>query len=199
MSRTVRPMTVPEIERWYAVELSEAFAPTERKPLSDIFALRDQGRYELLGLFDGEDTLLGYATIWQQPGGEGLVLLDYLGVSARLRNGGLGAALCGELARRYGRQGLILESEAVVAGDDPAENDIRRRRIAFYERNGFTRVYQMATCGMRWEAMLLGEVPGDLTGVMAAHRALYGPARTDVKVPLGPDEAPERPYWMKES
>ena len=95
------------------------------------------------------------------------------------------------------RQGLILESEAPVPGGSPAENELRRRRIAFYARNGFQPVYEMATCGMRWQAMLWGPPPRDLTAVMAAHRALYGPERTDVKVPLAPDEVPERPYWMK--
>ena len=103
MRREIRPMTVPEIEKWYAEELAEAFAPAERKPLADILSLRAEGRYELLGLFNERDELLGYATIWRQPDGAGLVLLDYLGVSARLRNGGLGAELCAHLARRYGR------------------------------------------------------------------------------------------------
>lgn len=198
MRREIRHMTVPEIEKWYEEELAEAFAPAERKPLADILSLRAEGRYELLGLFNERDELLGYATIWRQPDGAGLVLLDYLGVSARLRNGGLGAELCAHLARRYGGQGLILESEAPVPGGSPAENELRRRRIAFYARNGFQPVYEMATCGMRWQAMLWGPPPRDLTAVMAAHRALYGPERTDVKVPLAPDEVPERPYWMKE-
>lgn len=198
MEKTLRPMTRPEIRDWYEQELSEAFLPEERKPLEDILALEEAGRYDLLGLFDGEDTLLGYATIWKQPEGGGLVLLDYLGVSARLRNGGLGSELLARLAQRYGKQGLILESETPVPSGDPSENDIRRRRIAFYERNGFTTVYEMATCGLRWNAMLWGPVPDGLDAVMAAHRALYGPSRTDVRVPLGPDEVPQLPYWMKE-
>lgn len=198
MERTLRPMTLPETRDWYEKELAEAFLPEERKPLEDILALEEAGRYDLLGLFDEEDTLLGYATIWKQPEGEGLVLLDYLGVSARLRNGGLGAELLARLAQRYGQQGLLLESETPVPGGDPSENDIRRRRIAFYERNGFTTVYEMATCGLRWNAMLWGPVPEDQEALMAAHRALYGPSRTDVRVPLGPGEIPELPYWMKE-
>lgn len=193
----LRPMTQEEIHSWYARELTEAFLPEERKPLEDILALHRTGRYELLGLFDGENALLGYATIWQQPGGEGLVLLDYLGVTARLRNGGIGAQMCGMLARRYGAQGLILESETPVPGGAEEENAIRRRRIGFYERNGFATVYEMATCGLRWNAMLWGPAPERLDGVMAEHRALYGPERTDVKIPLGPDEKPELPYWMR--
>jgi len=197
MSDTLRPMTPEGVRDWYGRELAEAFLPTERKPLEDILALRRAGRYELLGLFDEAGGLLGYGTIWQQPGGEGLVLLDYLGVTARLRNGGIGARLCGMLARRYGAQGLILESETPAPGAPEEENAIRRRRIGFYARNGFSTVYEMATCGLRWNAMLWGPPPDCLDGVMAAHRALYGPERTDVKIPLGPDEEPELPYWMR--
>jgi len=186
-----------EIRYWYHCELSEAFLPEERKPLADILALHQAGRYELLGLFQ-EEALLGYATIWQQPGGAGLVLLDYLGVTARLRNRGLGGELCALLSRRYGPQGLILESEAPLPGAPEEENALRRRRIAFYARSGFVPVYEMATCGLRWQAMLWGRAPDCLEDVMAAHRALYGPGRTDVKIPLGPDEVPTMPYWMSQ-
>ena len=37
---------------------------------------------------------------------------------------------------------------------------------------------------------LLGEPPARLEELMAVHRAIYGPARTDVAVPLAPGEVP---------
>ena len=86
-----RTMSPDEIRYWYTEELSEAFAPNERKPLQDILMLQNEGRYELWGLFDATQ-IAGYATIWKAPG-IALVLLDYLGVSKRLRNGGLGSAV----------------------------------------------------------------------------------------------------------
>lgn len=188
-----RQMTPKEIEYWYAVEFSQAFAENERKPLADILDLAAQGRYQLWGLFDGE-RMLGYATLWRRDGIP-LVLLDYLGVSAALRNGGLGA----DILARLREQGfpIVTESELPVPGDSDAENRIRLRRIGFYRRNGFTPAYEMATCGMRWQALLANADGLELTNIMAWHRALYGPERTDVKVPLGPDEVPELPYWMK--
>ncbi len=39
-----RPMTCDEIPRWYESELTEAFIPQERKPLAEIFRLREEGR-----------------------------------------------------------------------------------------------------------------------------------------------------------
>lgn len=185
-------------EPWYQNELCEAFPPNERKPLATMLSLAAEGRYELLGLFDGE-ALLGYATLWSDPEWPGYVMLDYLGVTAARRNGGLGGRIVRMLAEQLeGKSLLLIEAERPVEGDDPAENTIRQRRLAFYERCGFVPAYDMATCGMRFTTFL-PYLPQDLTPVMALHRAIYGPERTDVKVPLGPDEAPPGPpAWMKE-
>jgi GNAT superfamily N-acetyltransferase len=187
-----RPMTEPEIETWYASDFAEAFAENERKPLPDILALAAEGRYQLWGLFDDRG-MVGYAALWLRQGVP-LVLLDYLGVRAGLRNEGLGADI---LSRLKGKGfPLVTESELPVAGDSDGANELRRRRIGFYRRNGFTPAYEMATCGMRWQALLVNADGLPLPEIMAWHRALYGPERTDVRVPLGPDEVPEMPYWM---
>lgn len=185
-----RLLTENEIRNWYETELTCTFIPQECKPLDDILRLIETGRYEVWGLFEG--ALVGYACLWKNPALP-LVLLDYLGVTAARRNVGLG----GEILRRLQAQGrpLVTESELPVAGDSAAENDIRSRRIAFYVRHGFTAAYPMATCGMAWQAMV--HAPGmALEEIMRQHRALYGPMRTDVAVPLGEGETPEMPYWM---
>lgn len=191
----LRPITAPE--QWYAAELSEAFPPSERKPLADILALMAAGRYELLGLYDGE-ALLGYATLWMEPADTSCILLDYLGVTAPCRGSGLGQEILRRLTERYqGRSLLLLESECPVEGGSPEENTLRRRRLSFYTRCGFRPIYQMATCGLRFQAFT-DAPPVDLAPVMAVHRAIYGPGRTDVKIPLAPEESPpEPPYWMK--
>ncbi len=188
-------MAIHEIEIWYHTLFSEAFAENERKPLRDILALVGEGRYELWGLFDGEQ-MPGYAALWKREGIP-LVLLDYLGVSAALRNGGLGAGILTRLKERGCP--IVTESELPVAGNADDENEIRIRRIGFYRRNGFVPAYEMATCGMRWQALLANADGLRLTDIMAWHKALYGPERTDVKIPLDPDEVPEMPYWMKDT
>lgn len=192
-----RPVTGGALRDWYDRELTQAFPPNERKPLPNILALIDQGRYEVWGLFDG-DTLLGYATLWMEPADKSCILLDYLGVTAARRNGGLGSQIVRMLAERLaGKSLLLIEAERPVEGDDPAENALRRRRLAFYERCGLIPAYDMATCGMRFTTFL-PERPADLAPVMALHKAIYGPVRTDVKVPLGPDELPPGPpAWME--
>ena len=190
---TLRRMDANEIEKWYFGAFAEAFAENERKPLADIFALIGEGRYEILGLFEGAE-MLGYACIWKKEGIP-LRLLDYLGVIAARRNGGLGAKMLALLSKKG--VPTVTESELPVEGDDEAENAIRLRRIAFYERNGFSPAYEMATCGMRWQALLINAEELALTDVMRWHKELYGEGREDVKVPLGRDEVPQMPYWMK--
>ena len=193
----LRPIPQEDYPRWYG-ELTSAFPPNECKPLSEMRALVADGRYEILGLYD-EGFFVGYATLMVCREHPGYVLLDYLGVTAVRRNEGLGAHILGLLGARYGDKArVITEAELPIAGDDPAENALRLRRIAFYRRCGFCSVYEMATCGARFQALLLGKVPGDLSGLMAAHRDIYGPLRTDVQVPLAPGEPPKAPHWMKE-
>ena len=132
----LRPIPARDWADWYTQELCASFPACECKPLEAIRALAAEGRYELLGLYDGA-ALLGYATLWSTPEWPDYVLLDYLGVTAARRNGGLGGAILKMLA-----------------------------------------------------------APADRADLKAAHRAIYGPARTDVVIDPPPGAVPEPPYWM---
>lgn len=194
----LRPMTRGELPAWYERELSEAFPPNERKPLADFYALMDAGRYQILGLYE-DGALLGYAGMWSNPGYPDYVLLDQLGVTAARRNGGLGGKILALLPARYREKVCIIaEAECPVPGGSPEENAIRSRRIAFYQRAGFVPTYEMGACGVRFQTLTLGGEPADLPALMEAHRAIYGPARTDVKIPLAAGEVPQPPYWIRE-
>lgn len=194
----LRPLLPEELETWYRQELCTAFPPCEQKPLSAIRELMDQGRYELLGLYDGP-LLQGYATLWSCPEYPGYVLLDYLGVTAARRNGGLGGTLLALLRERF-RDGsvLIVEAEAPDSGGPAEERPLRERRLSFYRRNGCTPVYLSFNCGLLCQVFVLGEAPVDLDTLQKAHRAIYGPARTDVVIDPPPDASPVLPYWMEE-
>ena len=95
----LRPIPARDWADWYTGELCASFPACECKPLEAIRALAAEGRYELLGLCDGA-ALLGYATLWSTPEWPDYVLLDYLGVTAARRNGGLGGAILKMLAAR---------------------------------------------------------------------------------------------------
>lgn len=186
-------MNNQEIEYWYVTEFSDTFAENERKPLKDLFDLIDENRYEIWGLFD-ENIMPGYAALWKAKNVP-IILLDYLGVNKKLRNKGIGTDILGYL------NGLeipiVVESELPVKEASDFENSIRSRRIEFYKKNGFVPIYEMATCGMRWQALAVNSSELEIFDIMKWHRALYGNERTDVKIPIGKDEIPELPYWMK--
>lgn len=187
-----RTMTYPEIEHWYQTDFSEAFAENERKPFADIIRLIKEDKYDMWGLFEN-NILLGYATLWKNNNIP-LVLLDYLGVNKDIRSQGIGSQILRHLKSLS--YPIVTESELPVEGDSPAENEVRMRRMAFYSRNGFVPIYQMATCGMRWQAFVVNAERLTTDQTMEWHRALYGPARKDVKIPLSDGEKPELPYWM---
>lgn len=193
----LRAVPPEELEAWYTQELCTAFPPCEQKPLSAIRELMAQRRYELLGLYDGP-LLLGYATLWSCPECPGYVLLDYLGVTAARRNGGLGGQMLGLLRERCGAETvLIVEAEAPDSGGPPEERALRERRLAFYRRHGCTPVYLSFNCGLLCQEFVLGEAPADLAALGKAHRAIYGPVRTDVVIDPPPGAVPPQPYWME--
>lgn len=189
-----RAMNEREIRGWYVQEFVQTFPPNEQKPLPFLLELIADGRYTLMGLYDGP-ALLGYACLQTHPDCPGYVLLDYLGVTAARRNEGLGGHVLALLEEKLqGIACLIVEAESPVPSADAAENDLRVRRIGFYERCGFRRVYEMGACGIRCQALIQGE-PGTPESLLAAHRTIYGDDRPDITIPLGPDETPAPAHW----
>ena len=115
-----------QLAQLYRQELTSAFPPEELKPLRSMLSLMEQGRYQALGLYDGED-LVAYALLWLEPGCP-FALLDYLGTMAGLRDRGLGSRMLDLLAEHYAHfRGIFGEAEAPENGD-PAGEPLRRRR-----------------------------------------------------------------------
>ena len=192
-----------EYKSWYENNLCMDFPINEVKPLDDILSLKRYGKYDVLMYQDiCTDMVLGYATIWKCPNSN-VYLLDYLGTPSHLRNQGIGSRILKrleyDLKNIEGMEHLhiILESETPGDNDNSEENIIRQRRIRFYQRNGWVKMYEMATCGMRFDAMTFANVPSELENIQACHKQIYGPTRTDVLIPLQKGQTPPLPYWMK--
>lgn len=190
-----------ELTALYQSEMTVDFPKAELKPLSAMLRLMDLGRYDPL-LITENGQPLGYALLWLPEGREG-ALLEYFGVLRGLRNGGLGTKTLELLSERYGQ--LFGEAEAPCS-DDPAENDLRRRRIAFYERNGFRVLdYECALFGVRFHCLYRGPETDDRK-VEALHRGVYAgyfsPAHMEryIQLPLRPSEAVKpAPEWVEEA
>ena len=161
-----------QLAQLYRQELTSAFPPEELKPLRSMLSLMEQGRYQALGLYDGEE-LAAYALLWDDPEG-GYVLLDYLAVCRdKPRGHGYGtAALRLLLDRCRDRRGLLVEAEAEEPGAEAEENALRRRRLAFYRRGGFRDLgYTARIFGVPYAMLVSGQ--SDQAEAAEAHRRLY--------------------------
>ncbi|MBD5133875.1 MAG: GNAT family N-acetyltransferase [Clostridiales bacterium] len=189
-----------ELTALYQNEMTADFPKAELKPLRAMLQLMDMGRYEPLLVLD-EGRPVGYALAWLPESREG-ALLEYFGVLRGLRNGGLGTKILELLVERYGQ--VFGEAEAPCS-DDPAENDLRRRRIAFYERGGFRVLdYECALFGVRFNCLYRGPETDDRK-VEALHRGVYAgyfsPAHMEryIQLPLKPgEEIHPAPEWVEE-
>ncbi len=190
-----------ELTDLYQNEMVFDFPKAELKPLRAMLRLMDMGQYDPLLITDDEGSPLGYAMLWLPRARDG-ALLGYLVVLRGKRNGGLGTQVLPLLAERYGQ--LFGEAEAPTS-DDPAENDLRRRRIAFYERNGFRVLdYECALFGVHFNCLYRGPETDDRK-VEALHRSVYAdyfsPEHMEryIQLPLHPGEAIHpSPAWVEE-
>lgn len=174
----------------YQRELKSAFPSTELKPLRAMERLRSTGSYEPLAFYD-EAGLAGYALLWLAGD---TVLLDYFGVPAARRNGGLGSRILKALSACLEGRTMILEAEAPDGG---AEDALRQRRIDFYARGGCQLLpYDCGLFGVRYRCMAMNWDGKDAQSIMDRHRQLYQrniPRRFyegNVRIPLPAGEKP---------
>ena len=194
-------MSREELAAFYQGELVVDFPHAELKPLAAMLRLMDLGRYDPL-LVTERGEAVGYAMLWLPESRAG-ALLEYLGVLRGRRNGGLGAKILELLGARYGQ--LFGEAEKPNS-EDPSENSLRRRRIAFYERNGFRVLdYECALFGVHFNCLYRGPETDDRK-VEALHRGVYAeyfsPAHMEryIQLPLAPGEAVKpAPEWVEEA
>ena len=110
-----------EFDTVYAI-MEQSFPLEEYRSYAGQKALLMDPAYAIY-LVKEEDNILGFGAVWQL--GKWL-FLEHLAVDPRFRNRGIGAKLLGFLAEKR----CCLEVEL-------PETDLARRRIGFYQRNGF--------------------------------------------------------------
>ena len=161
-------------------------------------------KYQALGLYDG-DELAGYALLWLEPGIP-FALLDYLGTIEGRRSQGLGTIMLDLLAGYYkDYRGIFGEAEAPEGGS-PEGEELRRRRLGFYLRNGFRYGgYDCALFGVHYQTLIRGRedvTPGEL---LAVHQKIYSghmPKQVYdrfIQIPLLPGQQPNSMGdWVEE-
>lgn len=131
----LRELSTLQIIFVYNTYMKDDFPPNELKPLKTILDMMDKGIYECLGLYE-DNEFLAYAYFVRNQGRRTL-LLDYLAVCPQYRSGGYGSAFLEQMKHYYeDENAVILECESERTAPDEEQRSIRRRRIAFYKRNG---------------------------------------------------------------
>ena len=72
----IRRLTAEETANVYHSHLEYDFPPDERRPLSWILSLSEQGKYLTVGSFDAADQLVAYAFFGKSSSGKTL-MMDY--------------------------------------------------------------------------------------------------------------------------
>ena len=189
-----------ELSALYREEMVYDFPKSELKPLGAMLRLLEMGQYDPLVVTENGERV-GYAMMWLPKSRQG-ALLEYLGVLRGKRSAGLGARILPLLAQRYGQ--LFGEAEAPTS-EDEAENHLRRRRIGFYERNGFRVLdYECALFGVHFKCLYRGPQTDD-RAVEQLHRSVYAdyfsPQHMEryIQLPLKPGEKIHpAPAWTEE-
>ncbi|HIT25839.1 MAG TPA: GNAT family N-acetyltransferase [Candidatus Enterenecus avicola] len=189
-----------ELSALYREEMVYDFPKSELKPLGAMLRLLEMGQYDPLVVTENGERV-GYAMMWLPKSRQG-ALLEYLGVLRGKRSAGLGARILPLLAQRYGQ--LFGEAEAPTSQDE-AENHLRRRRIGFYERNGFRVLdYECALFGVHFKCLYRGPQTDD-RAVEQLHHSVYAdyfsPQHMEryIQLPLKPgEEIHPAPAWTEE-
>ena len=200
----LRELDLEELKWLHENELSEAFPPEELKPFAAMKKHCASGLYHPVGAYEG-DALVGYALLWESPGGQ-YVLIDYLGVTASRRNGGLGGEILALLREKFAHwDGIIVESEAPDGG---AHDPLRERRMDFYRRCGFTFLdYDCVLFGVHYAVCLCSPSgKGTRDKALEAHKALYRRQFSQwaydrfIQIPRDPDHPLDPPEsWAEQS
>ena len=195
---TLKKLTSSETEEAYERVFREAFPPEELKPLFVIEKMSAEGQYDVLGLYSGDESL-GYICCWlDMP----FVLIDYLCVDYRFRNGGLGGEML-RLIREYYPKDTVFIGEAEAPTGDEGVDAIILRRLDFYKRSGAKLLgYDCALFGVHYKCIIWNKGEHSEEEVLRRHDGFYRrnftPKRyaSAIQLPLKEGEAPfSRREW----
>lgn len=135
----MRRLNETEITQVYETHMREAFPADELKPLDNILRMLHEGDYEVWAQ-ENQKGIEAYAYVFT---GAEPVLIDYLAVRQGLRGQGIGSGFLRQVLDHYAS--VMLEVERPELAQNAQDQFIRSRRIAFYERAGFTMTDLRAT------------------------------------------------------
>ncbi len=131
----IRGLDLKALKKVYRQYIRKDFPRQELRPWFGMERAMKRGKYKAYGYY-GKHHLLAYATFYfckDHP----YALLDYLAVVPGLRGRGVGSAFLKNLLPHIPvKRGIFIEAESPTSTDNAEEKRIRKRRVAFYEKNG---------------------------------------------------------------
>lgn len=120
----IKKLDVTKFSEMYTI-MEESFPPDERRPYEEQKALFENEYYNVYADIDNE-TVKGFVAMWNF---REFLFIEHFAVNPDYRNQGTGAKILGEVTALYNKP-ACLEVE-------PPKDKLSKRRIGFYERNGF--------------------------------------------------------------
>lgn len=170
----LRAVAYDAIPGLYARITRDFPTPAERPPLATFRRYVKSGAAEAFDVLLGAESAAYTACTW----GDESVLCSFLAVEPAMRGRGIGSLVLRRLCAYYeSAKGIIVEVEQPELAEEEADRLHRERRIAFYERAGFTLVpgLDYAIWGMPMHLMvrplcagfadIAAGLPGEMTAV----------------------------------
>lgn len=106
--------------------IENSFPSDEYRPYQTQRALLSHPHYQIY-VYEKDHELGAFFATWNGPN---FIFLEHFAVKESFRNGGLGSKLLQEFFKQ--------QTKPVVVEIEPPEGEIEKRRVSFYERNGFS-------------------------------------------------------------
>ena len=139
----IKRLNLSEIKNIYRKYLFRDFPADERRPLTRIVKYFREHRYEGFGGYSEAGELLCYAFFMrcdytaQSKKRQRTCLFDYLAVTEKYRDAGVGSAFLRHLGQCFPRTDImIVEVENTDYAENEADLATKQRRMDFYLRNG---------------------------------------------------------------
>ena len=113
-----------DFEKIYKI-MEKSFPLTEFRPQNEQAELFKNKYYKIYGIKKSEE-LISFAAVWEF---DNFIFIEHLATHHEHRNEGFGAKILCKI--------LALSDKIVCLEVEPPTNDLSKRRVAFYERNGF--------------------------------------------------------------
>lgn len=121
----LQKLDINDFDRVYSL-MEKSFPTDERRPYEKQKALLSKPMYSIYGVKADSGEVTAFITVWQF---DDFAYVEHFAVDPDCRGGGMGSKVLRELVSELACL-VCLEVEL-------PETDIAKRRIAFYERNGF--------------------------------------------------------------